>query len=120
MYQSLETYLFRTPYYSFSALQDFCTKSQEPVFREMLQIATPDLSEGIEKETDRAQHSAYRYYQRACTRPTPFGLFAGCSIGAVGERTEIQLLEQKSYKRITRLDMNYICAIELLKLMDVF
>jgi len=111
MYQSLETYLFRTPYFSFSELQDFCTKSQEPVFREMLQIATPDLSEGIGKESDRAQQSAYRYYQRACSRPTPFGLFAGCSLGRLGECTEIQLSEQKRYKRVTRLDMNYICAL---------
>jgi len=111
MYQSLETFLLRTPYYPFSALQDFEKKLQDPVFSEMLQIATPDLSESIEKGEDRAQHSAYRYYQRACTRPTPFGLFAGCSMGTVGERTNIQLEEQKKYRRTTRLDMNYICAL---------
>jgi len=111
MYQSLETFLFRTPYYSFSSLQDFGTKMQKPVFKEMLQIASPDISEGLEKKTDRSQQSAYRYYQRACTRPTPFGMFAGCSVGTVGEHTEIQLSEQKKYKRTTRLDMNYICAL---------
>lgn len=83
----------------------------ESIFKEMLHIATPDLSEGIDKGEDRAQLSAYRYYQRACTRPTPFGLFAGCSMGMVEERTDIQLLEQKEYKRVTRLDMNYICAL---------
>ena len=70
MYQPLETFLFRTPYFPFSALQDFERKQREPVFREMMQIATPDLSEEIDKgEDDRAQYSAYRYYQRACTRP---------------------------------------------------
>ena len=111
MYQPFDSFLFRTPYFPFSALPDFGTEQYEPVFREMLQIATPDLSEGMEKGEDRAQYSAYRYFQRACTRPTPFGLFAGCSVGTIGERTDIQLTEQKNYKRATRLDMNYICAL---------
>ena len=111
MHQFFNSFLFRTPYFPFSALPDFGIKQNEPVFREMLQIATLDLSESMEKGEDRAFYSAYRYYQRACTRPTPFGLFAGCSVGTVGERTEIQLTEQKKYKRATRLDMNYICAL---------
>jgi len=75
MHPYLDSFFFRTPYFPFSALSDFGTKRHEPVFREMLQIATPDLSEGMEKGEDRAQYSAYRYFQRACTRPTPFGLF---------------------------------------------
>ncbi|MDR1091720.1 MAG: lantibiotic dehydratase family protein, partial [Prevotella sp.] len=111
MYNFLGTFLFRTPSFSFFALPDFETKQHESVFREMLQIATSDLSEGMDKGTDKAQYSVYRYYQRACTRPTPFGLFAGCSIGNIGERTEIQMAEQGNYKRNTRLDMNYICAL---------
>ena len=74
MVQPLETFLFRTPYFPFSALQNFATMHQEPVFKEMLQIATADLNESLEKGEDKAKLSAYRYYQRACTRPTPFGL----------------------------------------------
>jgi hypothetical protein len=111
MYYPFATFLFRTPYFPFSSLPDFEEQRHAPVFREMLQIATPDLNEAIDKEEGKVQHSAYRYYQRACTRPTPFGLFAGCSVGAVGERTEIRLTEQKEYRRSTRLDMNYICAL---------
>lgn len=112
MYKFADNFLFRTPYYPFSALSDFKTKIQEPVFKEMLQIATPDLSTEMDKKyTDRILLSACLYYQRACTRPTPFGLFAGCSIGSIAEKTEIQLLGQKEYKRVTRLDMNYICAL---------
>jgi len=113
MYQSLDSFLFRTPYFPFSALQDFGNKQQAPVFKEMLQIATADLNESIEKGEDKALYSAYRYFQRACTRPTPFGLFAGCSVGTVSERTMIQLVPQKDYKRSTRLDMNYICSLIL-------
>jgi len=111
VYKALNNFLFRTPYFPFSALLDFEKNQCESTFKEMLQIATPDLSEAIEKGSDKAQYSAYRYFQRACTRPTPFGLFAGCSVGTVGEHTEIQLSEQTKYMRNTRLDMNYICAL---------
>lgn len=111
MYKTFDSFLFRTPYFPYSALSDFEKKSHEPVFREMLQVASPDLSESIDKNTNKVQHSTRMYYQRACTRPTPFGLFAGCSIGTIGETTEIQLSEQSIYKRNTRLDMHYICAL---------
>jgi hypothetical protein len=111
MYQSLSTFLFRTPFFSYSNLSDFDTKQHESVFREMLQIATPDLSLSMEKGEDSTQYSAYRYYQRACTRSTPFGLFAGCSMGTIGERTETKISEQKDYRRVTRLDMNFICMM---------
>jgi len=67
MYKPSNTFLFRTPHFPISALPDFEDKLTNPVFREMLQIATPDLSEGIEKGAERVQNSVYRYYQRACT-----------------------------------------------------
>ena len=78
--KSFYTFLFRVPYFSFSALQDFEKEQQESVIKEMLQIATPDLREGIDKGTERAQNSFYQYYQRACSRRTLFGHFAGCSL----------------------------------------
>lgn len=112
MYNPLNTFLLRSPHFPVSALLDFEKRQYESVFKEMLQIATPDLSESLEKDEDKVRYSAYRYYQRACTRSTPFGLFAGCSIGTIGEGyTNIQLSEDKAYGRTTRLDMNYICAL---------
>lgn len=111
MYQSLSTFLFRTPFYPYSYLSDFQAKQHESVFREMLQIASSDLSLSMEKGENSIQLSAYRYYQRACTRSTPFGLFAGCSMGTIGECTKIELSNQKDYRRVTRLDMNFVCAL---------
>jgi len=112
MYQFFTSFLFRTPYFPFSSLSEYEQNRHQSVVREMLQIATPDLSKGIRKGEDKAQYSAYRYYQRACTRPTPFGLFAGCSVGTIGsDYSKIYLSKQKEYKRNTRLDMNYICAL---------
>jgi len=110
-YHPFEHFLLRTPLFPFNHIQTGNELNNNKVFEEALQIATPDLSEGMEKGEERAQYSAYRYYQRACTRPTPFGLFAGCSIGKIEECTSILLSKQTEYKRITRLDMNYICAL---------
>jgi len=122
MYKPLNTYLFRTPYFPVSALIDFEKRLQDSVFKEMLLIATPDLSERMGKNEKRVRWSAYRYYQRACTRPTPFGLFAGCSVGTLGSGyTNIQLSEDKTYRRITRLDMNYICSLtQLLEKIKIY
>jgi len=111
MYELLDTFVFRTPYFPYSALSDFAKWVYEPIFREMLQIATPDLSECIDNGEDRVKLSAYRYFQRASIRPTPFGLFAGCSVGKTDKQTKIQLADHDDYKRITRLDMNYICSL---------
>ena len=67
MYQSFKTFLFRTPYFPFSALQDFKTKQQESVFREMLQIATPDLSEGIGNGNGKGKKSCFIFfYKKSC------------------------------------------------------
>lgn len=110
-YKPFEYFVFRTPLFPFNYLLKEEELINNKVFAETLLIASPDLSESMDKDEDRVQFSTYRYYQRACTRPTPFGLFAGCSIGTVGEHTDIKLSEQKEYKRVTRLDMNYICAL---------
>lgn len=112
MYKPFNSFLFRTPYFPVSAIADFEKIQNESVFLEMLQISSPDLCNSINRGEDKAKLSAYRYFSRACTRPTPFGLFAGCSIATIGnDLSNIQLLKQKEYKRITRLDMNYICAL---------
>ena len=121
-YRPFEHFVFRTPLFPFEYLNNREEElMHDNAFTEALLIASPELSEEVsklqkapemsQKEKERIAGSLYRYYQRACTRPTPFGLFAGCSVGAIGERTEIQLSEQQEYKRTTRLDMNYICAL---------
>ena len=117
-YKAFHSFLFRTPYFPFDAISRFSELQNESIFEEMLQIASPDLySESSKTENgksvneDRALYSRYRYFQRAFFRPTPFELFAGCSVETIGEYTEIMLPPPEMYTRHTRLDMNYICAL---------
>ena len=52
--------------------------------------------------------SLMRYLIRMSTRCTPFGLFAGCTIGEWGERNSVKLKSSSFYQRHTRLDMEYL------------
>lgn len=89
---------------------------QEPTIREALFVASPSLDEAIdawlaEPASDRASgviDAVVRYVARMTGRPTPFGLFSGCSLGKVAERTKLSLASRDSYRRHVRLDTSYL------------
>jgi thiopeptide-type bacteriocin biosynthesis protein len=90
-----------------------------PQFREALFVASPSLAAAVDvwrKEPDSdkgraTERSLMSYFLRAAARPTPFGLFAGCTTGTIGERTCMRLDEWARYRRHTRLDMDYLWAL---------
>src|SRR5699024_5961108 len=59
-----------------------------------------------------------RYHIRMSTRCTPFGLFAGCSVGTISNETNIELDILTTQRSHIRLDMDYLCrfAMDLGKL----
>lgn len=65
------------------------------------------------KEIQKLDISLYKYQSRAGSRCTPFGLFAGLSIGEYGTESKIVLNadEKKTLRRQTRLDMNVLCTL---------
>lgn len=85
-----------------------------------LLIASSDLQSGIRhwranpdsKRGAQAERTLVRYFTRMCTRPTPFGLFAGCTVGRISKpRTASCLLNlqpRRSYRTKTRLDYDYL------------
>ena len=91
----------------------------QPEVHEALFVASPSLHACLglwqrEPESERGQkveRSLVRYVLRMVGRPTPFGLFAGCSVGTLGERTRLRLGPRSSYQRHTRLDMDYACLL---------
>src|SRR5215471_12821427 len=90
-----------------------------PEVREALFVASPSLDESLdlwmrEPESERGQkveRTLVRYFTRMCSRPTPFGLFAGCSVGTIGEHTQLSLQRRAASQRHTRLDMDYLTAL---------
>ncbi len=87
--------------------------------REALFVASPSLDEALEVWlNDPASARArgvteilVRYVARMAFRPTPFGLFSGCSLGTVGEHTDIVLAPLQEYERHTRLDIQYLAGL---------
>ena len=52
-----------------------------------------------------------RYAVRMTSRPTPFGTFAGCTVGHVGPENRLRLDGQNAYRRHSRLDMGYLLSL---------
>lgn len=90
-----------------------------PAVRDAIFVASPDLDDGFERwlhdpESEkgrRAERALARYYQRMAARATPFGLFAGCSVGTIGAASQLTLAARATYRRHTRLDMDYLYAL---------
>ena len=92
---------------------------ERPEIRDALFVASPSLEAGLEswrrdpdsKKGRRAEQALVRYLYRMAARATPFGLFAGCSLGRLGSRTRLRLRGRARYRRHTRLDMDYLFAL---------
>ena len=97
-------------------LEDMVTTRE---FRDALFVASPSLAAAVDpwrkdpdSEKGRAtERSLVSYLMRAAARPTPFGLFAGCTTGTVGRRTCLRLEGSDRYCRHTRLDMDYLWSL---------
>ncbi len=89
------------------------------VVRDALFLASPSLEARLDvwvsnpdSEAGRkVERALMRYVQRMAVRPTPFGLFAGCSTGLLAEETSLRTEGASELRRYTRLDMHYLCAL---------
>lgn len=84
--------------------------------REALFVASISLERDLHiwmraPESDHGQsieHALIRYIGRMASRSTPFGLFAGCSLGRLSDRTDLALASPETYRRCSRLDGDYL------------
>src|SRR5262249_28818738 len=99
------------------------TVFRRPEVREALFVASPDLEERLDlwlgepngDPGQKIERALVRYFARMAGRATPFGLFAGCSVGTLDAQTDTDtrliLAERARYRRHTRLDMDYLVLI---------
>ncbi|HEX2060772.1 MAG TPA: lantibiotic dehydratase family protein, partial [Thermoanaerobaculia bacterium] len=114
-------FVLRTPLLPFDELAklDLAAMLARPEVREAIFLASPDLDESIEawrrdpqsERGRRIERALYRYVARMCGRATPFGLFAGCTLGRVANETRLCLGPRSSYRRLTRFDTEYLLAL---------
>ena len=93
---------------------------QNPLIQQALFLASPGLLEeyhkwqaGEIKDSEEAHlaQALWRYLLRMSSRCTPFGLFAGCTVGEWSSETDIELSQHSNNKAHTRLDMAYLGAL---------
>jgi len=132
-YKFYNNYVLRTPLFAVNfylnltnsdTIDDEKIKSllNIPLFAEALYLASPDLFEQYEswtkgklnskKKIESLKASVLKYTARISSRCTPFGLFAGCSVGEFNEYTDIKLNDMSSHKKSYHLDT--ILIIEIL------
>jgi lantibiotic biosynthesis protein len=127
-YNCYNEFVFRIPVFPFDHLKKILEDESQilnlisdPLYEEAIFLSSPELliklrkllmrDKHILEETEDLKQTMYKFLARMSTRCTPFGLFAGCGIGHLGERSEIQILESKLHKRHSRLDMNLLSKL---------
>lgn len=120
-YIAFDKFILRTPIFPYESISNMNEYLYSNLFKEAIFLASNELlniqeSYKGEAKKEKIIQSYLKYFLRACTRCTPFGLFAGCSIGKIGDISEIELVDIKKYERCTRLDMQFLC--ELIKKLE--
>jgi lantibiotic biosynthesis protein len=128
MYKVFSRFVLRTPLLSFQGLEEilhdnefFLKKLNERQIQEAIFWASPQLARELKKllnneisdldEKEQLVNTMVKYLSRMSTRCTPFGLFAGCSVGTLGRETKIDLSSEFDYK--IRLDMQLLYSVSL-------
>jgi thiopeptide-type bacteriocin biosynthesis protein len=89
------------------------TLATRPEVAEALHLASPGLMRRLAAgdPDDRVAASVTAYLSRMCTRATPFGLFAGCAFGVVGDDTALVVDGPEGTSRHSRPDTEVLAAL---------
>ena len=93
--------------------------ADRPEIGDALYVASPSLHGAVrgwlddpgDEQSRRVAVALVSYLARMTARPTPFGLFAGTSVGGLADRTSLHTAGRSEYRRHTRPDMDYLDAL---------
>jgi len=121
-YKAVGPVLIRTPLLPFELLNGVTDlKEHSSLIKTAVAIASTSLSEALsrpggqlEAETDevsKAQKTLLKYMKRMCSRPIPYGLFAGVALGRFSQKTDLARRWPISVKTRTRPDMSWLTEL---------
>ncbi|WP_337967682.1 lantibiotic dehydratase family protein [uncultured Flavobacterium sp.] len=131
-YKLFPNYVLRTPLYPISDLFSFLDeikdddsafkkKFSESLIQEAIYVASPNLYVILKKwldgeledvkKTEKLKTSLLKYLTRMSSRCTPFGLYAGYSIGSFADENNILVSNNTEHRKYTKLDMFYLVSL---------
>lgn len=133
LFSSLDIFMLRTPllpldfYFEWlnfknsesEFLKIFFKRSESGQFRESLKITSPSLYKTLEdflnnkkiRNEEYFLNSIFKYFIRAATRCTPFGLFAGVSFGTFTKSDTELILRSPTLLKAVSVDMEWVCGV---------
>ncbi len=132
IHHSFHHFILRSPLFPINFLENILSKKDvnetqiqkiiaQKEILESIFLASPNLHSEMlkwlsgeitdKKEINKLYQSIYKYLARMSSRCTPFGLFAGNSVGIINGQTNLTIPELFQNQRVTRLDMNYLCSL---------
>jgi hypothetical protein len=95
---------------------------ENPFIEESIRLASPELLLALHKwketpielsneKKEALEITLLKYIARITARCTPFGLFAGCTVGNITHKTNIKLESPQKFTRHTQFDMHFWVAM---------
>jgi hypothetical protein len=124
-------YVLRTPLFPISfysnlaanySFENLLLQLENDYVREAIYLASPELLTALDKcksnpstLSDKKKSalalSFLKYLSRMSARCTPFGIFAGCTVGKITQETNIILESPENHSRHTQFDMQFWVAL---------
>lgn len=84
--------------------------SSKVLYKELIKFKNNELEDPKKKK--KLVNSLYKYYVRMCTRPTPYGLFAGYFFGNAEDGETDIIINNDNLNPIINLDMAYLSHLQ--------
>lgn len=115
---SLPVKIFRDFHKTNGNISDYISENEDVMnfMKESVLLSSKSLYNSLNNPpTEKKKIKNYKlgllkYFTRASTRPTPYGLFAGVGLGSFSDKTKI-IVDENEFKRDIKVDTYWICHV---------